>query len=76
MLEAFFSDVAKAINDVASEVGSPDEPPIHLYFYTRLERDLLMDAVDVNLLDDRPCSARPFGSKTSNRSAYVFHFTR
>ena len=45
MLEAFFADVAKAINDIAFEVGSPDEAPIHLYFYTRRERDLLMDAV-------------------------------
>ncbi|MGA3060497.1 MAG: AAA domain-containing protein [Candidatus Bathyarchaeia archaeon] len=45
MLEPFFADVTKAINDVASEVGSPDEAPIHLYFYTRRERDLLMDAV-------------------------------
>jgi hypothetical protein len=45
MLEAFFLEVTKAINDVASEVGSPNEAPIHLYFYTRRERDLLMDAV-------------------------------
>jgi len=45
MLEAFFADLIKAINTVAVEVGSPDEAPIHLYFYTRQERDHLMDAV-------------------------------
>lgn len=45
LLEAFFMDVIKAINDMAAEVGSPDEAPIHLYFYTRQERDHLMDAV-------------------------------
>ena len=45
MLEAFFADVTQAIRDVAGEVGSPDEAPIHLYFYTRRERDQLMDAV-------------------------------
>ena len=45
MLEVFFADLIKAINIVAVEVGSPDEAPIHLYFYTRQERDHLMDAV-------------------------------
>ncbi len=45
MLETFFSDLTAAINTVASDVGSPDEAPIHLYFYTRHERDHLMDAV-------------------------------
>jgi len=45
MLEAFFADLVKAINAMALEVGSPDEAPIHLYFYTRQERDHLMDAV-------------------------------
>ena len=45
MLEAFFADLIKAINSVAVEVGSPDEAPIHLYFYTRQERDHLMEAV-------------------------------
>ena len=45
LLEAFFSELTKAINNIAVEVGSPDEAPIHLYFYTRQERDHLMEAV-------------------------------
>jgi hypothetical protein len=45
LLDAFFSELTKAINRIALEVGSPDEAPIHLYFYTRQERDHLMDAV-------------------------------
>jgi len=45
LLEDFFTDLTKAINQIAVEVGSPDEAPIHLYFYTRQERDHLMDAV-------------------------------
>ena len=45
MLEVFFSDLTAAINNIALDVGSPDEAPIHLYFYTRHERDHLMDAV-------------------------------
>ncbi len=45
LMEAFFAEVTKAINAVAVDVGSPDEAPIHLYFYTRRERDQLMEAV-------------------------------
>ena len=45
MLEDFFASVTKAITQIAVEVGSPDEAPIHLYFYTQHERDVLMDAV-------------------------------
>ena len=45
LLETFFTELTKAINNVAVEVGSPDEAPIHLYFYTRQERDHLMEAV-------------------------------
>ena len=45
LLEAFFIELIKVINELAGEVGSPDEAPIHLYFYTRQERDHLMDAV-------------------------------
>jgi hypothetical protein len=45
LLDTFFSELTKAINRVAVEVGSPDEAPIHLYFYSRQERDHLMDAV-------------------------------
>ncbi len=44
-LEEFFLDVTRAINKIAVEVGSPDEAPIHLYFFTRWERDQLMEAV-------------------------------
>ena len=45
LLEAFFADLMKAITDIANKVGSPDEALIHLYFYTRQERDHLMEAV-------------------------------
>ena len=45
LLESFFTDLTESINDLAVEVGSPDEAPIHLYFYMRQERDHLMDAV-------------------------------
>ena len=45
MLESFFQDLTQAITKVANEVGSPDEAPIHLYFFSRCERDALMEAV-------------------------------
>ena len=45
LLEAFFKDLTEAITKVAKEVGSPDEAPIHLYFFSRGERDVLMEAV-------------------------------
>ncbi len=45
LLEAFFQEVNNAVTKIANEVGSPDEAPIHLYFFTRRERDVLMDAV-------------------------------
>lgn len=45
MMENFFIELTKAINEVAVDVESPDEAPIHLYFYTRRERDQLMEAV-------------------------------
>lgn len=45
LLEAFFEELTRVINTVAVEAGSPDEAPMHLYFYTRQERDHLMDAV-------------------------------
>ena len=45
LLEAFFKDVTEAITKVAVDVGSPDEAPIHLYFFSRGERDVLMEAV-------------------------------
>ncbi len=45
LLEAFFKDLTASIQKVANEVGSPDEAPIHLYFFSRQERDILMKAV-------------------------------
>ena len=45
LLEAFFQDLTYAITKIANEVGSPDEAPIHLYFFSRGERDVLMEAV-------------------------------
>ena len=45
MLETFFKGLTQAITKVANEVGSPDEAPIHLYFFSRGERDALMEAV-------------------------------
>ncbi len=45
LMEDFFQELTKAINKVASEVGSPDEAPIHLYFFSRRERDVLMKSV-------------------------------
>ncbi len=45
LLQAFFTALTEAVNKIAVDVGSPDEAPIHLYFYTRQERDHLMDAV-------------------------------
>jgi hypothetical protein len=45
MLEDFFGDLTKTIAQMSKAVGSPDEAPIHLYFYTQRERDVLMEAV-------------------------------
>ncbi len=45
LLEAFFQDLTQAITKIAIEVGSPHEAPIHLYFFSRSERDILMEAV-------------------------------
>lgn len=45
LLKDFFTDLFDGIQHVARRVGSPDEAPIHLYFYTKPERDRLMDAV-------------------------------
>ena len=45
LMEDFFKDLTEAITKVANEVGSPDEAPIHLYFFSRQERDVLMKAV-------------------------------
>lgn len=45
LLELFFQELTQAITKVANEVGSPEEAPIHLYFFSRQERDLLMKSV-------------------------------
>jgi hypothetical protein len=45
LMEAFFQDLTAAIIEVANEVDSPDEAPIHLYFFSRQERDILMKSV-------------------------------
>ena len=45
LLEGFFQDLSQAINKAANAAGSPDEAPIHLYFFSRQERDILMKAV-------------------------------
>ncbi len=45
LMEHFFQELIQAITKVANEVGSPDEAPIHLYFFSRQERDVLMKAV-------------------------------
>ena len=45
LMEEFFQNLTVAITKVANEVGSPDEAPIHLYFFSRQERDVLMKAV-------------------------------
>ncbi len=45
LLETFFQALTQAITKIAIEVGSPDEAPIHLYFFSRGERDVLMEAV-------------------------------
>ena len=45
LLESFFRALTQAITRVANEIGSPDEAPIHLYFFSRRERDNLMRSV-------------------------------
>ncbi len=45
LMEKFFKQLTEAITKVANQVGSPDEAPIHLYFFSRQERDTLMKSV-------------------------------
>ncbi len=45
LLEVFFQSLTQAITKIAIEVGSPNEASIHLYFFSRGERDALMEAV-------------------------------
>ena len=35
LMEDFFQALTQAITKVANEVGSPEEAPIHLYFFTQ-----------------------------------------
>ncbi|MDR2720420.1 MAG: AAA family ATPase [Nitrososphaerota archaeon] len=45
LLETFFKDLTTAIQKVANETGNPTKAPIHLYFFSHQERDILMKAV-------------------------------
>jgi len=45
LLEVFFKDLTDAIQKVANETGNPDKAPLHLYFFSHQERDILMKAV-------------------------------
>jgi hypothetical protein len=45
MMDSFFKDLIHAITKVANAIDSPNEAPIHLYFFSRQERDGLMKAV-------------------------------
>jgi hypothetical protein len=48
MLESFFQELTQAIKKVAVDIDCPDKAPIHLYFFSRHERDALMKAVREN----------------------------
>ncbi|MDR2700557.1 MAG: AAA family ATPase [Nitrososphaerota archaeon] len=45
LLEVFFKDLTEAIQKIANETGNPDKAPMHLYFFSHQERDILMKAV-------------------------------
>ncbi len=45
LLETFFKDLTVAIQKVANETGNPSKAPLHLYFFSHQERDILMKAV-------------------------------
>ena len=45
LLEGFFLELTEAITKIARGIESPEEAPIHLYFFSRRERDILMEAV-------------------------------
>jgi hypothetical protein len=45
LMEDFFQNLTQAITQVANEIGSCEEAPIHLYFFSRQERDALMKSV-------------------------------
>lgn len=45
LLEEFFGELFGAIQHIAEGIESAEVAPLHLYFFTRMERDRLMDAV-------------------------------
>jgi hypothetical protein len=45
LLERFFESLFETLHDAAKGAGFGDEARVHLYFYSRNERDALMDAV-------------------------------
>jgi hypothetical protein len=45
LLETFFKDLTLAIQKVANETDASDKSPLHLYFFSHQERDILMKAV-------------------------------
>jgi hypothetical protein len=45
MMDKFFKDLVQAITNVANASGNANQAPIHLYFFSRQERDNLMKAV-------------------------------
>lgn len=46
LMEAFFSDLFEASNEVAERAGCPEEAPVHWYLYSGEEREALEDAVE------------------------------
>lgn len=45
LLEKFFDQLFDGIQDVAEATGNPLQAPIHLYTFSKLERDRLLDAI-------------------------------
>ena len=45
LLETFFKDLTVAIQKIANETDNPNKAPLHLYFFSHQERDILMKAV-------------------------------
>jgi hypothetical protein len=90
LMEYFFRELTEAIKKVANEIGSPDEAQIHLYFFSRQERDALMRTVCRqptlmsamairDLLGLREAIDQPMFSiiqdEVKNRKALKFHST-
>jgi len=45
LLDRFFERLFQGIQELARATGNSDEAPIHLYVFSKLERDRLMDAI-------------------------------